>query len=284
MERSYERTQEKYYEKQENKGGEDNMEREVSIIVIEDDREACKRFQDIAETMDKISVAACTSDSDEGVELVKQYMPDAVILDLELNEGRGSGMDFLTMLDKADIPYKPFVVVTSNNSSKMIVEYVRSLEIGYYVSKHKEDYSEKAVLDMLVSMKDTIQGSHKKVDKVYDDKDSEEKKEKRIRRMITNELDLVGISPKAIGYDYLTEAIYLLINGEDRPLPAVIGEKYKKTDSSVERAMQNAINKAWRVNDTEELLENYKARIDPRRGNPTLTEFVYYYAKKIKEM
>ena len=136
--------------------------------------------------------------------------------------------------------------------------------------------------EMLETMKDMIQNNRMTVDKDYDVNESAEKKEKRIRRMITMELDQIGISPKMIGYKYLADAIYLLIKDEERPLAVVIGETYKKSTGSVERAMQTAINKAWRVNDTEDLLKYYTARIDPRRGAPTVTEFIYYYANKVK--
>lgn len=260
------------------------MERELSVMVIEDDQEANKRFEECAATMNKIEIVACTNDSGKGIDMLKEYRVDAVILDLELNDGVGSGMDFLLGISGAGLNYKPFIVVTSNNSSHLTVDYVRSLGIDYYFSKHKSDYSEKVVLGMLESMKDTIQGNIKKGDSEHYAEDSAYKIEKRLRRIITAELDFVGISPKAVGYKYLTDAIYHLINGEDRPLATVVGEIYKKSNSSVERAMQNAINKAWRVNDTEELLEHYKARIDPRRGAPTLTEFIYYYANKVREM
>lgn len=260
------------------------MERELSVLIIEDDLEACRRFEECAEIMPAVSVVACTNDSQKGVELVKEYMPDAVVLDLELNDGRGSGIDFLKLLKGAELSYKPFIIVTSNNSSQLTVEFVRSLEIDYYVSKHKADYSEKQVLEMLETMKDMIQNNRMTVDKDYDVNESAEKKEKRIRRMITMELDQIGISPKMIGYKYLADAIYLLIKDEERPLAVVIGETYKKSTGSVERAMQTAINKAWRVNDTEDLLKYYTARIDPRRGAPTVTEFVYYYANKVKGM
>ena len=59
-------------------------------------------------------------------------------------------------------------------------------------------------------------------------------------------------------------------------------QKYGKTDSSVERAMQNAINRAWRNSDIDELLTHYKAKISSDKGVPTLTEFIHYYANKIK--
>ena len=106
--------------------------------------------------------------------------------------------------------------------------------------------------------------------------------EGKIIRKINIELDLIGISPKAVGYKYLAEAIRLIIDKPSNNLCAVIGEKYGKTDSSVERAMQNAINKAWRTSDINDLTEHYKAKVNSDKGVPTLTEFIYYYANKIK--
>ena len=47
--------------------------------------------------------------------------------------------------------------------------------------------------------------------------------------------------------------------------------------------MQNAINKAWRTTDIEDLSINYTARISSEKGVPTMTEFIYYYADKLKE-
>lgn len=61
-----------------------------------------------------------------------------------------------------------------------------------------------------------------------------------------------------------------------------VARKWGKAESSVERAMQNAINRAWNMADTKELLANYTAIIKSDRGVPTLTEFIYYYAMKIR--
>lgn len=258
------------------------MERELSILVIEDDNVACKCFQNLAETMEDISIVACTNDSDNGIELVKEYIPDAVILDLELNEGKGSGIDFLNGIKTLEEKYKPFVLVTTNVSSATMQDYVRKNGADFILSKHKKDYSEKEVLDFLVGMKDMIQDKGVEKERKAVISESAEKRENRLKNMICKELDYVGISPKHLGYDYLADAILLVINGEKANMLTLIGEKYKKTDSSVERAMQNAINKAWRTNDIDELLEHYTARINSEKGVPTLMEFVHYYAKKIK--
>jgi len=48
--------------------------------------------------------------------------------------------------------------------------------------------------------------------------------------------------------------------------------------------MQTAINYAWRISPVEDLILHYKARINYETGVPTPTEFIYYYADKIRKL
>ena len=61
-----------------------------------------------------------------------------------------------------------------------------------------------------------------------------------------------------------------------------VARKWNKAECSVERAMQNAINRAWNTADTADLLKYYTAVIKSDRGVPTITEFIYYYAQQIR--
>ena len=263
--------------------GENYMDRELSILLIEDDTQVCKRFAVHADVMDDISIVAVTNNVYRALELVRDNTPDTIVLNLELNEGKGNGLQFLQDLNEIELSFKPYILVTTNVSSTVTTDYVREYGVDFIMSKHQSDYSEKNALEFLKMMKDIIQDSIKNTYEDYGLFESKESGEKRLKCIIDNELNSVGISPKAIGYKYLEDAITLIINGEERSVCIVIGETYGKSNSSVERAMQNAIDKAWRIADPDELFDNYKARIDSRRGIPTLTEFVYYYAKKIKE-
>lgn len=47
--------------------------------------------------------------------------------------------------------------------------------------------------------------------------------------------------------------------------------------------MQTAINYAWRISSIDDLMTHYTARINHQTGVPTPTEFIYYYADKIKK-
>lgn len=258
------------------------MNRELNIMLIEDDTSICKRFAEYVDITPDISIMAVTNNSYRALELITESLPDAIILDLELNQGKGNGLLFLQELNKLSIPFKPFILITTNNSSTITYDYARQLGADFIMSKHQEDYSEKSAIDFLKMMKDIIQNNIRSSHPDYTDEEAPNQREKRLTRLISIELDRIGISPKAVGYKYLTNAILLVIDGHTSNLCTTIGKKFSKTDASVERAMQNAINSAWRSNDIDELLKNYTARINSERGVPTLTEFVYYYANKIK--
>lgn len=258
------------------------MNRELNIMLIEDDSTVCKRFAEYVDITADVSIIAVTNNSYRALELIKECVPDAIILDLELNQGKGNGLLFLQELKNLTIPFKPFILITTNNSSSITYDYARQLGADFIMSKHQEDYSEQSAIDFLKMMKDIIQNNIQNSHPEYAQSESASQREKRLKRLISIELDLVGISPKAIGYKYLTTAILLVIDEHPNNLCTTIGKKYGKTDASVERAMQNAINSAWRLNDIDELLKYYTARINPEKGVPTLTEFVYFYANKIK--
>ena len=73
----------------------------------------------------------------------------------------------------------------------------------------------------------------------------------------------------------------MVANNYDKPFLQELAIEYKKTPASIERAMQNAINRTWATENVEDLLNKYKAKISSSRGVPTINEFVHYYAHLI---
>jgi hypothetical protein len=79
---------------------------------------------------------------------------------------------------------------------------------------------------------------------------------------------------------------YLITNtngGEKISAVQHLVNKYKRSSSTISRDMQNAILHAWRVSSLEDLETYYTAKINYETGIPTPTEFIYYYADKIKK-
>ncbi len=258
------------------------MTKKLSIVIVEDDPEECKGLVDYIEGQDSISLLGVTNSSTQAIKYIKDYLPDVIILDLELQRGSGNGLSVLMGLKQLDLNISPYVLITTNNSSQITHESARQLGADFIMTKYQADYSPKTVVDFLKIMESSIL-SRKQV--VFDNASASEPPElkaKRIVRRINAELNQIGISPKAVGYQYLADAILLVVKQNNRNLYNEIGKKYGKTEASVERAMQNAINKAWKTADIEDLLKYYTARINPEKGVPTITEFVYYYANMLK--
>lgn len=258
------------------------MDKKLSILLVEDDPAACKEIMEYIDELDTVCLIGVTNNSTKAIDYVKDYLPDAIILDLELHNGSGNGLIMLQDLKHLLLTVSPYILITTNNSSPITYESARQLGADFIMSKHQNDYSAKNVIDFLIMMKSVINSRAKNSSALYATTEPPEIREKRIIRRISSELNQIGISPKVIGYQYLIDCIQLIIKHPTNNLCAVIGKKYDKTDSSVERAIQNAINKAWRTSSIDDLLTYYTGKINSEKGVPTITEFVYYYANKLK--
>ena len=258
------------------------MDKTLDILLIEDDQDECKAFMRVTDPIDDVRLIGVTNNENKALEYTKDHLPDAIILDLELHNGSGSGISFLSSLNKMRLKFVPYILVTTHNISRITHKQARQLGADYIMVKSQEDYSVKNVIDFLRSLKNILHDSRQKLmDKGYLTDDTPDIIKKRLETRVTTEIDLIGISPKAIGRSYLIDAIILKTEGQSHQI-AEIARKYSKTDASVERAMQNAINKAWSTMQPDDLIQHYTARIRSDKGVPTLMEFIYHYANKLK--
>jgi hypothetical protein len=173
--------------------------------------------------------------------------------------------------------------VTTNNVSPVTHRQVRLLGADFVMAKSQDDYSAEGVIEFLHSLAHIIRSERKRSAGRLEAEPPNETR-RRLLVCLSNEMDLLGMLPKWLGRGYLIEAIMLLLEEQGQPYNHVasIAQKHGKTDNSVERAMQNAINCTWRSADIEDLQRYYTARISSERGIPTLTEFLYYFANKMK--
>ena len=257
------------------------MEKELTVLLIEDDVEDCEAIADYVASCDNVRLCGITNNSTEALEMVEHTLPDAIILDLELHHGGGNGFAFLIGLKNLSLTYKPYILITTNNSSNMSLEYTRRLGADFIISKYETGYSAQYVIDFLRMLQEPIQSKRMITDNTPI-KESPQHRERKLIQRIQRELNLIGVNPKNVGYQYLVDAILITIQKPEANLSTIIAEKYKKSDASVERAIQNAINRAWRTCDIDELQIHYTAKVRSDKGVPTIMEFVYYYARLIQ--
>lgn len=254
----------------------------LRILLVEDDSDACDEIENYIDTCNDVSLIGITNHSAEALQMVCQHLPDAVILDLELHRGGGNGLLFLQELSKMELPLRPYILITTNNSSTITYETARNFGADFIMSKHESAYSGQYAIEFLRTIHATLLVSRKQAGSHIPNPPSPEEKQRKLIKRINRELDLVGINRKNVGYQYLTDAILITMKQPQVHLAGIIAQKYHKSDSSVERAMQNAINRAWRTMSTEELETYYTAKTHSERGVPTIMEFVFYYAGLLK--
>lgn len=257
----------------------------MTVLLIEDDEFECQRFKTYVETLDNVKLIGITNSSDKGIELFKTYMPEAVILDIELHKGQGSGIEFIEKLKEGIKEFRPIIVVTTNAVSSILYDKLHEDGADLIFYKKQVDYSPKLIISSILSLRKTMK-KFNIVDKTLGkEQETTADYETKISNKINTELDLIGISSHLKGRKYIHDAVMYLIreNSVDETVFNHLANVYKKSASSISRVMQTAINYAWRNSAPEDLEMYYLAKVNYNTGVPTPTELIYYYKDKIKK-
>lgn len=254
----------------------------MKLLLIEDDVNECNIYKQIEKENSEVKFVAKTGSSTEAIKLFKAHKPDGIILDLELTKGTGTGFDFLEELNKLKLENRPKIIVTTNICSDAVYEFLHNNKVDFIFYKKQNNYSQEKVINTMLLLKGYTANSL-----TVEEPEERDKTKDMIEEKINEELDLIGVSSHLKGRKYLYDAIYHIIENSDKqentnPIQHLV-KKYKKSNSTISRAMQNAILHAWRISPIEDLSTYYTARINYETGLPTPTEFMYYYADKIKK-
>ncbi|MCL2859113.1 MAG: response regulator [Oscillospiraceae bacterium] len=257
----------------------------ISILLVEDDKETCEEFENYISTRNDVRLIATTSSSEVAVDVVKTQQPAAIILDIQLPDGTGSGYNFLADIQALDLPYSPIIAVNTSLKNKRMYEKLSNECVDFIYYKHQKGYSVKSVIDDIVFL-----GSDNSNDDVIENqpiiKEILDDRNKRIDEMIKIELDAIGINYTLIGSGYLYDCLVALLQDNINPNYSVfqhVAKKYAACSNTIGRSIQTLINDTWKKSSIEHLRENYTARINYNTGVPTPMEFVYYYYEKIKK-
>ena len=129
------------------------MHNRMTILIIEDDQNICDAFEEIISKRNEVELIGKTNSSIEAIKFVKENKPEAIIVDLELHHGIGSGFDFLRELKNINVKTKPIVVVNTNIISDIVYEKLHQGLADIIFYKKQKDYSPKTVIDSLVLLR-----------------------------------------------------------------------------------------------------------------------------------
>jgi len=259
----------------------------MTILLIEDNIDECNAFRKYINTVEDIQLIGVTDSDIEGLKYIKNSMPEGIILDLELHKGKGSGtgLGILDSLKEMKLKIKPKIIVTTNVFSESVYDYVHENGADLVFYKKQANYSPESVINTLL----ILRGCKSRIINEDFSVETLEERKNIISSKINAELDLIGVSSHLQGRKYLHDAIYYLIEEDNKKenkgtVIQYLVNLYKRSNSTITRAMQNAILHAWRISSIEDLTTHYTAKINYETGIPTPTEFMYYYKDKIKQV
>jgi len=255
----------------------------ITILLVEDDKQECDFMKNYINTRDDVKLIGTADSTEKALEYVKTYIPDAIILDIELNDGKGSGLEVLDKINNSIFNVKPIIIITTNISSKRVYSYAHDHGADLIFHKLKNDYSPEIIINNIVLLSKTALKPTNKTDVKNTECINEIKN--RISERINRELDLIGIGRHLIGRKYIHDSILYILGNNDQKESVFLhlAKENKKGNSTIGRSIQTSIEHAWKRSSIEDLQKYYTAAVNYNTGVPTPTEFIYYYVDKIKK-
>lgn len=258
------------------------MPKPMKLLIVEDDEKDCMDFINSIKKREDFELVGITDSDIEALKYVKLKHPEGIALDLELNNsksGSTNSLEFLSKVRKLDLNYKPIIIVTTHVYSDTTYRVLHREKIDLIMYKDQSGYSSDNVLNTFLKLRNENIPSKTPIEE-------EEDYENRISELIDYELDLVGVSSKLKGRNYIHDAILYLIQNEESDINVIqyLTKVYKKSGTTITNGIQNAIIRAWRVSAPDDLEEHYKNKVNYQTGIPTPMEFIYYYVDKIKKL
>ena len=259
-------------------------EKPMKILIIEDDVNDCNNFINCVKNRKDVEIVALTDSDVEGLKYVKLKRPEGIVLDIELNNsttGSTDALEFLARLKKLNLQYEPIIIVTTHVNSPRTYNILHREGVDLILYKDHPNYSSDYVLNKFLNLRELAPKQT-----VETLKEELKENENKISECIYHEMDLIGVTAKLKGRQYIHDAILYLIQNEDTDMNVIrhLTNVYKKSGNTITNGIQNAIIHAWRVSSIEDLMTYYTARVNYETGVPTPMEFIYYYVDKIKKM
>lgn len=264
----------------------DMVDRSYKVLIVEDDPIYAEPLQTCLNKAEDFTVIGVTDSAEKAYKLVKSGLPDAMIVDLQLEEG--DGLDLLTRIrdPKENLPVQPYIlVVTTFNSDSTMLKLSGGLADFVY-KKRMTGYKPEVVLNHLRIMSDQFYCNRKpEVQSI----DSSLEKEALIRARVDRELDNYYINEGSDAKKYLTEIICeaILIPKYEKleigKLYAKVGKMFSKTSHNIDVAISRLLNAAFLKTAQDDLERLYTPYVDIGRGAPKNKEFINFTANKIKK-
>lgn len=268
------------------------MKEKLSILIADDNQDFSYTLSSYINSQEDMEVVAVAKDGNEAVEMITNIMPDIAILDVIMPHLDGLGV--LEKINMSQIDKKPVCIMLSAVGQDKITQKAIGAGADYYIVK---PFDIEVLIQRIREIKffkpnQTGNGSafitREPRQKYIELSENEAKREENLEALVTNIIHEVGVPAHIKGYQYLREAIMMVVNDIDvinqitKSLYPKIAFKYNTTPSRVERAIRHAIEVAWGRGQQEAVESIFGYTISAAKGKPTNSEFIAMIADKLR--
>ena len=262
--------------------------KKIRIGVVDDNRDFCDVVTDYLLKQPNMEIVFLAHDGREAIERLRSgNCPDILILDLIMPHLDGFGV--LESLNSMELKNYPRIIMTSSVGQDTIIQRAIDMGAQYYLVK---PINMAMLIKRINQLNDRIENRF-----VGEQKDGKLRKSLVLRdSLLSNDLEIditnliheIGVPAHIKGYQYLRDAISLVVDNMDL-LSAVTKELYptvasmnNTTPSRVERAIRHAIELSWNRGKLETLNSLFGYTIQNDKGKPTNSEFIAIISDKLR--
>ena len=268
------------------------MREKITVLIADDNQEFSMTLATYLKNQEDMVVVGRAKDGNEALDMIPNLMPDVVLLDVIMPHLDGIGV--LERINIMKMEKKPICIMLSAVGQDKITQ--RAIELGaqYYVVKPFE-------IELLVKRIRELKNYRPTQNNNFISRDmpvpkqqyidisrGTEKKEENLEALVTNVIHELGVPAHIKGYQYLREAIMMVVNDIDvinqitKQLYPEIAGKYHTTPSRVERAIRHAIEVAWGRGQVDTVESIFGYTVSNSKGKPTNSEFIAMIADKLR--
>ena len=264
----------------------------VNVVIVDDNPMILNTLDEVISSEAGLSVIGRADNGKDAIDMIKDTQPDVVLLDLVMPQ-----MDGITVVEnikkKTSMLKNPAFIILSAVGGEQMTEEAFQAGANYFLMKPFDK-------DILVNKirrigkrpvrpvpGKVLEAPLKAATPEEAAMNREEYMKEHLETDITKMLHELGIPAHIKGYQYLRDAISMVVRDWEK-MEAVtkilypeIAKKNYTSSSRVERAIRHAIEVAWGRGSLEVIDELFGYTISTGKGKPTNSEFIALIADKI---
>ncbi|MDQ7092556.1 sporulation transcription factor Spo0A [Desulfosporosinus sp. PR] len=259
------------------------MDRPIRVLLADDNREFIEVLKAYIKNQEDMELVGVAYNGNEAFELIGHKSPDLLVLDMIMPQ-----LDGLGVLEKLQHEnHRPHVIIVSSLERELIKQLAVNLGTDHYLAKPFDlhllgqqirqlcgDNTIKSLTGSIVANRaiaQIVNGSPV-----------------NLEIEVTRIIQQVGVPPHLKGYQYLREAILMvveeisLLDAFTKELYPKVALKYHTTPIRVERGIRRAIERAWDRGNTQSVNRLFGYTVNMGRSKPTNSKLIAIVADKLR--